>query len=273
MKNGAVSSHGLGILHRANAPAHLLTADEEASLIRRAHAGDAGAADQLTRAHIRFVIALAREFECYGFALDELVSEGLLGFTEALRRYEPERGPRLAGYAALWIRALLRRYTLCNRRIVRPPSTRAARKVIGRGGQARRVLAQRLGHEPDAESLARELGVDVADVEEISEIMSKRDVACDAPGVAGAYETPSQSPSPEMLVADQEIAVERTAAIARALVLLSPREQLIVSQRTLEESPRRLEDIGADLGVSRERVRQIQNNALAKMRVKLTAVA
>jgi RNA polymerase sigma-32 factor len=269
MKNGSVSNHGLGALLRANALAHLLTADEEATLIRRARAGDARAADRLTRAHIRFVLAIAGEFRCYGAPFDELASEGMLGFMEALRRFEPDRGPRLAGYAALWIRALLRRYTLNNRRIVRPPSSRAARRVIGRGGQARRVLAQRLGHEPDAEALARELGVKASDVEEISDVMSKRDVVYDAPGVVGAYEAPSPSPSPELLVADQEIARRRAAAIERALVLLSPRERLVVSQRSLEDSPRKLEDIGADLGVSRERVRQIQNDAFAKMRVRL----
>jgi RNA polymerase sigma-32 factor len=273
MKNGAVSSHGLGILRRANASAHVLTADEEASLIGRARAGDAAAAEQLTRSHLRFVVAIAHEFKRYGLALDELVSEGLLGFAEALRRYQPERGPRLAGYAAIWIRALLRRYTLNNRRMVRPPSTRAARKVIGRGGQVRRALTQRLGHEPDAASLALELGVTVSDVEEIDDIMRKRDVVCDAPGVVGAYEVPSPSPSPEALVAEQELAVQRTAAIARALVLLSPREQHVVAQRALEDSPRKLDDIGVELGVSRERVRQIQNDALAKMKVRLWAVA
>jgi RNA polymerase sigma-32 factor len=273
MKNASASDHGLAPLIRSNASDHLLTADEEASLIRRARSGDTRAVEQLTRAHIRFVLALAGEFKCYGAAFDDLVSEGLLGFMEAVRRYDPERGPRLAGYAALWIRALLRRYTLSNRRIVRPPSSRAARRVLGRGGQARRELAQRLGHEPDAEAVARELGVQAADVEEISDVLSKRDVVCEAPGVANAYEARSPLPSPELLAAENELAGQRTAAIARALTVLSPRERLVVSQRSLEDAPRKLEDIGADLGVSRERVRQIQNGAFAKMKPRLAAVA
>lgn len=273
MTNGSASRHGFDALLRANAGIHLLTAEEEATLIQYARSGDARAVERLTAAHIRFVLSIADQFRCYGVSFDELVSEALLGFMEALRRFDPQRGPRLAGYSALWIRALLRRYTLNNRRIVRPPSTRAARKVMGNVARVRRTLTQRLGQEPDAAQLAQELGVAASDIEQISEVMSKRDVVCDALDVPGAYEVPSSSPSPEALVAEQESAQQRAAAITRALVQLSPRERLVVSQRALEPAPRKLEDIGSDLGVSRERVRQIQNEAFAKMRIPLAAVA
>jgi len=274
MRTSSSSSHSLGLLLRSSANTKLLTAEEEANLIRRAHAGDAKALDRLVAAHVRFVFSIADQYLRYGTPLDELVSEGLLGFMEGVRRFNPDRGVRLATYAALWIRALLRRYTLNNRRIVRPPSSRAARKVIGNLASARRRLTQQLGEEPDAVLLARALGVTTADVEEVEEIMGKRDVVCDGQNGAGAYDVPSSTPSPEALASESEAALRTSAAVARALLALEPRERLIVSQRTLEDdSPRKLGDIGAELGISRERVRQIQNHALEKMKHQLSAVA
>src|SRR5690349_139593 len=130
MTKSLVSRRGMDILLRANAVTEPLTAEQEAQLVRRAQQGDARAAHRLVTTHLRFVFSIADQFVRYGQPFEELVSEGLLGFAEAVRRFDPERGPRLAGYAALWIRALLRRYTLQNRRIVRPPSSRNARKVI-----------------------------------------------------------------------------------------------------------------------------------------------
>jgi RNA polymerase sigma-32 factor len=273
MTNGSVSRHRFESLLHAHANTPFLSAEEEAALVLRVRGGDARAVDRLTKAHMRFVFSIADQFRRYGTPFDELVSEALLGFMEALRRYDPQRGPRLASYSALWMRALLRRYTLNNRRIVRPPSSRAARKVIGNAGHVRQTLTQRLGQEPNAAQIARELGVAVTDVEQVGDVMSKRDVVCDAVEMPGVHQPISPSPSPEALVAEHEVERQRSAAIARALVQLSPRERLVVAQRALVESPRKLEDIGTDLGVSRERVRQIQNDAFAKMRIPLAAVA
>jgi len=273
MRKPSASSRSLDLLLRKNANTHLLTAEEETNLARRARAGDSKALEKLVAAHLRFVFSIADQFVRYGCSFDELVSEGLLGLMEAVQRFDPDRGVRLATYAALWIRALLRRYTLHNRRIVRPPSSRAARKVIGNMASARRRLTQQLGEEPDRASLAQALGVTTSDVEEIEDIMRKRDLACDGQDVAGAYDVPSPLPSPEALAAERESAVHRTAAVSRALLQLDAREQAVITQRSLDDSPRKLGDIGADLGISRERVRQIQNAALLKMKVGLAAVA
>lgn len=260
-------------LLRAHAASESLSAEQEGELVRRAQQGDARAANRLVNAHLRFVFAIANQFMRYGLPYEELVSEALLGFSEAVSRFEPERGPRLAGYSALWIRALLRRYTLHNRRIVRPPSSRNARKVVGHLSRVRRELAQELGREPDVALVAGKLGVEIADVEEIDDVMSKRDVPCDRQEVSGGYEVPSSSPSPEAVVAERELAQLRADAVARALRLLTPRERQIIAERSLQDSPRQLSDLGCELGVSRERVRQIQNEALAKMRGSLAAVA
>lgn len=273
MTKSLVSSRGLDVLLRANAVTEPLTAEQERELIRRAQQGDAQAAHRLVTTHLRFVFSIADQFVCYGQPFEELVSEGLLGFAEAVRRFDPDRGPRLAGYAALWIRALLRRYTLHNRRIVRPPSSRNARKVIGNLSRARRELTQELGEEPDTALLARKLGVEISDVEEIDEVMAKRDVPCDRHDLPGAFEVPSVSPSPEAAVEERELADRRTEAITRALCVLTPRERQIIAERSLNDEPRQLSDLGSELGVSRERVRQIQNKALAKMRGSLAAVA
>lgn len=273
MPKPSASRTRLDSLLRGYASTTLLTADEEARLVRAAHAGDKKALDRLVAAHMRFVFCIADQFMRYGVAFDELVSEGVLGFMEAVHRFDASRGVRLASYAALWIRALLRRYTLHNRRIVRPPSTRAARKVIGNLSRVRRELTQQLGEEPDDTLLARTLGVSVSDVQEVDGVMRKRDVLCDGQDVAGATELASVLPSPEAVAADREIAARRSVAIAHALAQLNPREQHIVAQRSLGDTPRKLEDIGSELGVSRERVRQIQNEAFAKMKVELAAVA
>lgn len=263
----------MDILLRANAVSDALTAMQESELVRRAQEGNTQAAHRLVTTHLRFVFAIADEFMRYGLPFEDLVSEGLLGFTEAVRRFDPARGPRLAGYAALWIRALLRRYTLHNRRIVRPPSSRNARKVIGSLSRVRHELAQEVNAEPDTALLARRLGVEISDVEEIDQVMAKRDVPCDRQDIPGAYEVPSESPSPEVLVAERELAQRRTEAIAGALRLLTPRERRIIAERALQDTPRQLSELGSELGVSRERVRQIQNLALAKMRGSLAAVA
>jgi len=261
-------STGLDAMRRRAATVPLLTAEEETALARKAKLGDAAAEERLVTAHIRFVFAIADQFTRYGVSFDELVSEGVLGLMEAVRRFDPENGARLASYAAWWIRALLRRYTLQNRRVVRAPSTRKARKVIAHLSATRRELAQRTGTEPDAAAIASELGVSEADVEEVELALQRVDVAC-GQHERGSYEAVCPLPSPEAVAAEREREQRTRIAVHRGLDLLTPRERLIVSQRALHESPRRLEDIGADLGVSRERVRQLQQQGFDKMRRQL----
>jgi RNA polymerase sigma-32 factor len=260
---------GLDALRQAGAATPLLSAQEELALARLARRGDGAAIDRLVRSHVRFVFSIADQFSRYGIAFEELMGEGLLGLMEAVRRFDPERGTRLATYASFWIRALLRRYTLNHRRMVRPPATRAARKVIGHMSATRRTLAQKNGREPDSASLAEALGVEPSDVESIQSALHGRDMACDVPALLGGYEPVCDRPSPEAQAEAHETEAQHRAAVHNALLQLSERERLIIAQRALQTSPRRLEDIGNDLSLSRERVRQLQEQGLMKLKSSL----
>ena len=130
MSAGGMRESGLEALMAAARRAPLLTMEEETQLARRAAAGCERSFEKLLRCHLRLVLTLARDFRAYGLPLQDLVSEGLLGLVEAARRFDPDRGVRLAAYAAWWIRAFIRRYTIFNRRIVRTPSTRHGRRLL-----------------------------------------------------------------------------------------------------------------------------------------------
>jgi RNA polymerase sigma-32 factor len=261
-------TRGLDVLKHQAASVAPLPRDEEVALLCRAHAGDAAAVDILVKAHVRFVFAIADQFRQYGVSFDELVSEGLVGLMEAVRRFDPQRGTRLASYAAWWIRALIRRYTLDNRRIVRAPGSRSSRKLIAHLGSTRRALAQQLGAEPDNELGADELGVTVEDIQEVDGLLRRRD------SVANGHETDDYvaacpAASPEAQLIERESKRDVRAAVARGLALLSARERSIMAQRALGDEPRKLSDLGVELGVSRERVRQLERQSFAKLRGEL----
>ena len=171
-------SLGLESMLRAAKQAPMLTAEKELELAHKAAEGSEQAFEALLKSHLRLVLTIAHEFSSYGLPLDELISEGLLGLVEAARRFDPERGVRLAAYAAWWIRAYMRRYTIFNRRIVRTPSSRHGRKLLANLRRTQRELAQQTGEAPDAETVAEVLGVGVRDVEEMEAALSGRDVPC-----------------------------------------------------------------------------------------------
>lgn len=260
---------GTKALLRAARHAPLVGADEEVRLARLAQRGSKPAFEALVRAHLRLVLSMAHEFASYSLPLDELVSEGLLGLVEATRRYDAERGVRLAAYATWWIRAYMRRYTIANRRIVRTPSSRHGRKLLANLRKTQRALQQETGEAPDRETVATVLGVGVRDVDEMEAALSGRDVPCgpEEPNLDGEE-------SPEALVAAAEEQHASGTALHTALALLNQRERRIVEERYLTESSASLASLGRELGLSRERVRQIEHRAQDKMRdAMLAAVA
>jgi RNA polymerase sigma-32 factor len=246
--------------------APMLSAQEEVRLAREAAAGSDRALEQLLRSHLRLVLTLAHEFRSYGVRVDELVGEGLLGLVEAARRFDPERGVRLAAYAAWWIRAYMRRYTIFNRRIVRTPSSRHGRKLLANLRRTQRELAQRDGAAPDAQTVASYLGVTVRDVEEMEGALSGRDVPTDFDPEGYSVELSSTEPSPETIVAEAEDRRTSLRAVKGAMARLSTRERQILQQRYLCEQPQSLASIGRSMGLSRERVRQLEHQAQSKMR-------
>jgi RNA polymerase sigma-32 factor len=254
-----------GTIERAAQAAPLLSAAEEFRLARRARQGDAAAFDQLVRAHLRLVLATAFHFRSYGTPLDDLLAEGVLGLVKAARGYDPDRGVRFATYANFWIRAYLRRCTMENRRIVRGPSTRAARKLqAGMRKTERRLEAG--GGRADRDAVARELGVSAFDVDEVRAALSGRDVPYDVELNGRRFELASSAPSPEALAEDREQERVYGELLESALARLKPRARRILELRCLGADASTLGDLSEELGISRERVRQIEAQAKAQVR-------
>jgi len=253
--------------------APMLSEEDEQRLARQAAAGSQASFRTLLKCHLRLVLAIAHEFRAYGLPLEDLAGEGMLGLVEAARRYDPERGVRLAVYAAWWIRAYIRRYTISNRRIVRTPSSRNGRKLLAGLRRAQREIAQATGEQPNAESVAKALGVSVHDVEEMEGALSGRDVPCGFDALGGGIDLPADDPTPEVLVAEREAAGHATNAVGHALAKLSDRERYIVERRHLTEANASLASIGRDMGLSRERVRQLEHEAHSKMRAAVASFA
>ncbi len=242
----------------------MLSAEAEPQLALAAQQGSQQAFDALLKAHLRLVLTIAHDFRTYGLPVDDLVSEGLLGLVEAARRFDSTRGVRLAAYAAWWIRAYMRRYTLTNRRIVRMPSSRSGRKLLANLRSTQRELAQHTGDAPDATLVAQTIGVDVRDVEEMEAALSGRDVPYGTE--LKAVELPSMTPSPEDLLITARENEWSAQAVEQALGILTTRERQILEQRYLGPKTTSLASIGREMGLSRERVRQIEHQAHAKMR-------
>jgi RNA polymerase sigma-32 factor len=257
---------GLEALQRAARRAPMLTMEEECKLAVNAAAGCERSFERLLQAHLRLVLTIARDFSRYGLPLQDLVSEGLLGLVEAARRFDPERGVRLAAYAAWWIRAYIRRYTIFNRRIVRTPSTRHGRRLLANLRRTQRELAQATGTAPDAEAVANALGVEPRDVEEMEAALSGRDVSCGNDADGRSLDLPSETPSPETLVAETEDRQRSEHLLLAALDDLPARERHILKHRYLTDEGNSLASIGRGMGLSRERVRQLEHQAQTRVR-------
>ena len=250
---------------RAARQAPLLTHDEERRLSQRVHGGDRDATEMLLISHLRLVISIAQGYARHGIPLEDLIGEGCVGLVEAARRFEPERGTRFAVYAAWWIRAHVRRYTVANRRIVRAPSTRVARRLLAQLRKTQRSLAQTSGGPVSSDVVSRVLGVTTEEVQDMEAVLTGRDVPLAAGGEEG-YEVSDSSPSPEERAAEAESRRLRETDVRRALVQLDEREREIVHRRYLEPDKTSLATIAKSMGLSRERVRQLEQRARSKMR-------
>ena len=258
----------LGTLRARAQSAPILEQEEERELAIAARGGSRGALEKLLVAHLRLVLRIARGYVKHGVSYEDLVGEGTLGLAEAAQRFDPERGVRFSAYAAWWIRAHVRRSTLANRRIVATPSTRAARKLVARLRDTERVLAQQLGRRATREEVAAALGVSAADVGMVDSALRERDVVVGDLD-HGGIELADLCDSPEELVAEAEFTARSTASIERALGSLSTREQEIIRRRITNDDADTLSVVGDALGLSRERVRQIESKACEKLRANL----
>lgn len=253
----------------------LLSAEEERNLaLRHLQDGDMQAAHRLVCANLRFVVKIANEYRGYGLRLLDLVQEGNIGLMMAVKKFDPERGTRLITYAVWWIRAYIQSYIVRSWSLVKIGTTQMQKKLFFKLAQTRRELRNLTGSE-QIEDIARELEVSENAVVEMSQRMGSRDTSLDIQLAEGEDYTllntlaDKRINQEELLLAEEEqhLNTQRTST---ALRTLNPRERHIIEQRILAESPSTLQILADELGISRERVRQIEQHALRKLRTAMT---
>lgn len=246
---------------------NLLTPEQEVELAIKIKQGDPQALEKLTKANLRFVVSVAKQYQNQGLSLGDLINEGNLGLIKAARRFDETRGFKFISYAVWWIRQSILQALAEQSRIVRLPLNRVG--VLNRIGKAYRNLEQEFEREPNAEELASELEMDAEDISETLQI-SGRHVSVDAP-FSGDEESRlldvlknEDLPAPDTTLMDESLKEE----VERALSKLSEREAAVVRLYfgLDDDQPMTLEEIGDKFNLTRERVRQIKEKALRRLR-------
>ena len=250
----------------------ILSQQEETDLARRFRDHeDLDAARQLIMSHLRVVVSIARGYLGYGLPQADLIQEGNIGLMKAVKRFDPDRGVRLVSFAVHWIRAEMHEFILRNWRIVKIATTKAQRKLFFNLRSMKSGL-DTLGAD-EVNSMAKQLGVKAEEVVEMETRLSGKDVALEPLNDDGedsfapiAYLTDSRA-APDHIIENEQSAHLRSEGLEKALASLDPRSRRIVEARWLRENdPATLHDLAAEFGVSAERIRQIENKAMQKMR-------
>ncbi|MCH4094573.1 MAG: RNA polymerase sigma factor RpoH [Acetobacter peroxydans] len=252
----------------------LLTPEEELSLSRRwKETGDTQAAHRLVTSHLRLVAKIAMGYRGYGLPMNELISEGNIGMMQAVRRFDPEKGFRLATYAMWWIRAAIQEYILHSWSLVKMGTTAAQKKLFFNlrrlKGQMQAIDDGDLRPE-QVNKIARTLGVSEQDVVDMNRRMAAPDHSLNAPMRADQDSEwqdrlVDEQHNQEELYAESEEMSGRKALLASAMESLNERERRIFNERRLKDDPATLEDLAHEYGISRERVRQIEVRAFEKV--------
>jgi RNA polymerase sigma-32 factor len=246
--------------------------DEQTLAIRFHQEGDLDAARQLVLSHLRFVLHIARGYAGYGLPMGDLVQEGNVGLMKAVKRFDPGVGVRLVSFAVHWIRAEIHEYVLRNWRLVKVATTKAQRKLFFNLRKYKKNLGWLSAEETSA--VARDLGVSEQDVTEMERRLSSRDVSYDPSPDADDEESSAYSPSAYLPApdADPAVAVERaewdddvSERVAQAMTQLDERSRAILRARWMDEPKATLHDLADQYGVSAERIRQIEANAIRKL--------
>lgn len=245
----------------------LITADEEVELAQRIKAGDQRALEKLTKANLRFVVSVAKQYQNQGLTLPDLINEGNLGLIKAAQRFDETRGFKFISYAVWWIRQSILQALAEQSRIVRLPLNKIG--SINKINKMFAFLEQSHERPPSAEEIAKELDMTVNDVKE-SMKNSGRHVSMDAPLVEGEdsnlYDVlrSGESPNPDRQLLHESLRVE----IERALETLTPREADVIRLYfgLGDQHPMTLEEIGETFDLTRERVRQIKEKAIRRLK-------
>jgi RNA polymerase primary sigma factor len=261
------SESSLKIYLREIAKTPLLTPEEEHSLADRIAKGDEEARTQMIRANLRLVVKIAQDYSSYGLPVTDLISEGNIGLMKAVERFDPNRGGKLSTYAAWWIKQSIKRALANQSKTIRLPV-----HMVDKIAKVRRIgilLTEALGREPTDEELAEEVGLPRHKLAMIK-LASQRPTSLDSPvneGEATEYGEvigDERATSPLDALADKNMFGE----LDGLLDLLDERERRIIDVRfgLTGATPMTLEEVGRQFGVTRERIRQLQNSAIVKMR-------
>ncbi len=254
----------------------ILTVEREQTLARSYfYDGDLNAARELVLSHLRFVVHLARSYQGYGLSQADLIQEGNVGLMKAVKRFDPEVGVRLVSFAVHWIKAEMHEFILKNWRIVKVATTKAQRKLFFNLRSNKKRLAWLTAEETRA--MAKDLGVSEAEVTRMEGRMAASDMAFDGYGsddegpAAPAYFLEAPEQNPEDLVAAQHAEETAAAALTDAMAGLDDRSRDIVQRRWLTDDKSTLHELAAEYGVSAERIRQLEKNAMKKLRAVMVA--
>ncbi len=245
--------------------------EEHALALRWVEDGDADAAKLLVLANLRLVVKIAMEYRRTWTNVLDLIQEGNVGLLQAVKRFDPYQGVKLSSYAAYWIRAYVLKYLLDNIRLVRLGTTRAQRKLFFRLNKEKREL-ERLGIEVEPKMIAERLDVTEDDVIDMEQRLGHSDLSIDAPvhedegsATYGDFLT-GDGPSLEKNVADLELRRVFLEKVREFAATLPERDRLIIEERILAEEPKTLQEMGDELGITRERVRQLEARVVDRLR-------
>jgi len=258
----------------------ILTPEQEKELAHKLFDNnDLEAARQLVLSHLRFVIHISRSYSGYGLPLADIIQEGNIGLMKAVDRFDPNKGVKVVSFAVHWIKAEIHEYILKNWRMVKIATTKAQRKLFFNLRSKKKTLDWLTKEE--AEQIAKDLNVEVKDVLHMENRLTSHDAAFDGP-VGSDDESDIMSPSqyledksfsPEILVAEQEVADHNSEELTMALSQLDERSKDIIARRYLADQKETLHDLADEYNVSAERIRQIENGALKKLKAAMSNAA
>ena len=234
------------------------------------------AARELVMSHLRFVVHIARSYSGYGLSEADLIQEGNIGLMKAVKRFNPEKGVRLVSFAVHWIKAEMHEFILRNWRIVKVATTKAQRKLFFNLRGAKKSLSWLSSEE--AQAIAEDLGVDVREVQRMEGRLSSRDLGYDQPVDADddeSWQSPQyyledHSADPSVILESSDWQDSSETQLHTAMSALDERSRDILSQRWLADKKATLHDLAAQYSVSAERIRQLEQSAMEKLRVAIS---
>jgi RNA polymerase sigma-32 factor len=267
-----------GYIDRVSQIPVLSKEDEQALAVRFRSEGDLDAARQMVLSHLRFVVHIARGYLGYGLPMGDLVQEGNVGLMKAVKRFDPTVGVRLVSFAVHWIRAEIHEYVLRNWRLVKVATTKSQRKLFFNLRRMKKNLAWL--SEEETRAVAKDLGVDVSDVREMEQRLSARDMSFDPTPDSDEEESyspamylPASNADPAIEVEREEWEEDSSDRLSIALEKLDERSRSILKRRWMTDDKATLHELADEYGISAERVRQVESNAISKLKGLMVAAA